>query len=158
MKTTALLRLYRPWHGSLSSGNYICAMKKRNSFIPLLLLGLIFVAFLIRRWNEPREKEAFDRHPSSLVYTKHALCRMDCRQISKEEIGEIMEKGAINFNRSNRRDQPCPTFALQGRTTSGEFIRVIFAQCPTETKVVTCYNLEEEFNCHCPGDENKKFR
>lgn len=80
---------------------------------------------------------------------------MDCRHISKEEISEIMENGAINFNRSNRKDQPCPTFALQGRTTSGEKIRVIFAQCFSETKVITCYNLEEDFACDCPGDENK---
>lgn len=131
-------------------------MKKRTAFVPIFLLVLVFVAFLIRRWNEPKEKEAFDRHPASVVYTKHALCRMDCRHISKEEIGEIMEKGIINFNKSNRRDHPCPTFALQGQTSDGDNIRVIFAQCPSETKVITCYNLKEDFVCHCPGDENKK--
>jgi hypothetical protein len=132
-------------------------MKKRNAFIPLFLLCLVFVAFLVRRWNEPKTKEAFDRHPPALVYSKHALCRMACRRISKEEIAEIMEKGVINFNRSDRHDRPCPTFALQGRTSDGDNIRVIFAQCPSETKVVTCYNLEKDFLCHCPGDENKKM-
>jgi hypothetical protein len=126
-------------------------MKNRNILLIIVLLVLIFLAFIIRRWNEPVRKEAFDRRPALVSYTKHALCRMDCRKISKEEIEEIMEKGIINFNRTNRRDRPCPTFALQGRTTSGESIRVIFAQCPTETKVVTCYNLEEDFECHCPG-------
>jgi Domain of unknown function (DUF4258) len=127
-------------------------MKNRRLFFPLLLLVLIFLVFVIRRWNEPHRKEAFNREPVSLIYTKHALCRMECRGINKEEIREIMEKGIIHFNRSNRRDRPCPTFALQGRTGSGEKLRVIFAQCPTETKVVTCYNLEEEFECQCPGD------
>lgn len=132
-------------------------MKKRNAFIPLLLLSLFFVAFLVRRWNEPKQKEAFDRHPSSLVYTRHALCRMDCRHISKEEISEIMENGIINFSKSDKFDRPCPTFALQGRTSDGDDIRVIFAQCSSETKVVTCYNLKEDFVCHCPGDENKNM-
>jgi hypothetical protein len=127
-------------------------MKNRRLFFPLLLLVLIFLVFVIRRWNEPLRKEAFNRQPPSLIYTKHALCRMQCRGIDKEEIREIMEKGIINFNRSNRRDRPCPTFALQGRTSSGEKLRVIFAQCPKDTKVVTCYNLEEEFECQCPGD------
>lgn len=130
-------------------------MKKPNAFIPLFLLALVFIAFLVRRWNEPKAKEAFDRHPPSLVYTKHALCRMDCRHISKEEINEIMEKGIINFSRSDKRGRPCPTFALQGRTSDGDNVRVIFAQCPSGTKVVTCYNLGEDFVCHCPGDENK---
>ena len=81
---------------------------------------------------------------------------MDCRHISKEEINEIMQKGIINFNKSNKQDRPCPTFALQGRTDNGESIRVIFAQCPTETKVITCYNLQKDFACFCPGDEKKK--
>jgi hypothetical protein len=89
----------------------------------------------------------FDRDPAKLEYTRHALCRMDCRQISKEEIMEIMKKGIINLGKSDRRDRPCPTFALQGRTSEGDHIRVIFAQCDELTKVVTCYNLEKEFNC-----------
>jgi len=131
-------------------------MKNRRVFLPLFLLVLVFLIFIIRRWNEPERKEAFDRTPRSLVYTKHALCRMDCRQIDKDEISEIMSKGIINFNKSNRYDRPCPTYALQGRTSSGENIRVIFAQCDNQTKVITCYNLEEEFECYCPGDEKKR--
>jgi len=127
-------------------------MKSRNQLIALVLLVMLFVVFMIRRWNEPVKKEAFDRTPANLTYTRHALCRMACRQIDKDEIREIMTNGIINFNRSNRRDRPCPTFALQGKTSSGERLRVIFAQCAGETKVVTCYNLEEDFACDCPGD------
>ena len=127
-------------------------MKKSRATLSLILVLLLLVVFIYRRWHEPFGREAFDRHPSHLYYTKHALCRMDCRHISKEDINEIMEKGIINFNKSNRRDRPCPTFALQGETNDGEKLRVIFAQCGDETKVVTCYNLEEDFECHCPGD------
>jgi len=130
-------------------------MKKRNAFVPIFLLFLVFLAFLVRRWNEPKRKEAFDRHPPHLIYTNHARCRMDCRHITSEEIGEVMEKGIINFYKSNGNDKPCPIFALQGTTSGGESIRVIFAQCQAETKVITCYNLKKDFSCHCPGDENK---
>ncbi|HYO22428.1 MAG TPA: DUF4258 domain-containing protein [Flavisolibacter sp.] len=132
-------------------------MSRRTS-IPAVILILLFAVFMIRRWNEPVRKEAFDRHPALVKYTQHALCRMDCREIDKNEIKEIMEKGVINFSKSNRRDRPCPTFALQGRTSGGENIRIIFAQCATETRVVTCYNLEEDFECYCPGDEKKNYR
>lgn len=133
-------------------GNLFSAMKNNNVIISVALLLLIFVVFIIRRFNEPLAKETFDRHPKALIYTKHALCRMDCRHIDGGEIKEIMEKGSINFNKSNKRDQPCPTFAVQGRTAGGESIRVIFGQCDNETKVITCYNLDEDFECHCPGD------
>lgn len=67
----------------------------------------------------------------------------------------IMKKGIINFSKSNRTGRPCPTYALQGVTPDGESLRVVFAQCDEETKVVTCYNLKKDFNCYCPGDENK---
>ena len=131
---------------------------KRRAIVPLLLLAAAFLAFIIRRWNEPVRKEAFDRTPAKLVYTTHALCRMECREIDQSEIGEIMEKGIINFNKSNLRDRPCPTLALQGRTTSGESLRIIFAQCGAETKVVTCYNLEEDFACSCPGERSRNAK
>jgi hypothetical protein len=122
---------------------------KRATYTLIIVLVLLFV-FIWQRWLEPRMREAFERHPSHLYYTKHALCRMNCRHISSEDINEIMHKGVIIFNKSNRWARPCPTFALQGQTSEGENIRVIFAQCDKETKVVTCYNLREEFECNCP--------
>ena len=115
---------------------------------------LLFVA--IYKWRtEPKPREAFDRTPTELIFTKHALCRMDCRQITKREIGEIIKKGAINFNKSNKRGRPCPTYALQARTGDGQYVRAIFAQCDRTTKVITCYDLERDFVCDCPGDEQK---
>lgn len=133
-------------------------MKPASVIFSLLVVLGFFLVFILKRWKEPPQHELFDRHPAQLYYTKHALCRMDCRHISKEEITEIMNKGTINLNKSNRTDRPCPTFALQGRTSSGENLRVVFAQCSNETKVVTCYNLEQDFECRCPGDENKTPR
>jgi hypothetical protein len=127
-------------------------MKKSRATLSLIIVLLLLFVFVYKRWQEPVRHEAFDRHPAHLYYTKHALCRMDCRNITKDEINEIMHKGIINFNKSFRNDRPCPTFALQGQTSDGDKLRVIFAQCSDETKVVTCYNLEQDFECHCPGD------
>ena len=131
-------------------------MKRRNRLLPFIILAIAFLIFIIRRWNEPVAKEAFDRKPKSLVYTKHALCRMDCQHISKEEIEDLVAHGSINFNKSKKRDTPCPTFALQGTTGKGESIRVIFGQCAGVTKVITCYNLKKDFECHCPGDGTER--
>ncbi|MBA2746160.1 MAG: DUF4258 domain-containing protein [Flavisolibacter sp.] len=125
-------------------------MKPRNVIYSLLAV-IAMLALAINVWrNEPKRKEAFDRTPEQLAYTKHAKCRMECREITEEEIREVLEKGMILFNRSNRNDKPCPTFALQRRTSKGASLRVIFAQCNRETRVVTCYNLEKEFSCDCP--------
>jgi hypothetical protein len=80
---------------------------------------------------------------------------MGCRHISQSDIAQIMENGIINLNKSDRYGRPCPTYALQGFTKDGRDLRIIFAQCNTDTRVITCYNLKEDFECHCPGDELK---
>src|SRR6478609_8308431 len=102
----------------------------------IVLIGLGF--FFLRLWQEPKKREIFDRHPSRLTYTKHALCRMECWHVSKDDIGEIMEKGIIIFNRSNRNSRPCPSFVMQGIASSGQHLRVLFQQCKGETWVVNC--------------------
>jgi hypothetical protein len=133
-------------------------MKPRNVWYSLLIVVALLALAINALRHEYRPKESFDRHPGHLVYSKHARCRMDCRQISEADVQEIMEKGIINFNKSDRYDRPCPTFALQGKTSDGEQLRIVFAQCSSETKVVTCINLKKESECHCPGDENKYKR
>lgn len=132
-------------------------------FLIILALAVIFVS----KWKGVEEiadpqtsvrKRGFDRRVSTLEYTQHALCRMNCRKISKSDIQDIMLSGEINYAKTDVNDKPCPTYALQGYTNDGQRIRVIFAQCQTKTKVVTCYDLEKDFECHCPGDEKKSKR
>ena len=129
-------------------------MKTRGATYSMIIVVILIFIFILQKTREPLRKEAFDRDPPSLEYTRHARCRMECRDISEADISEIMQKGIINFGMSNRSDKPCPTFALQGETSSGEKIRIIFAQCQKETRVVTCYNLRENPACDCPGDRD----
>jgi hypothetical protein len=126
-------------------------MKPKNVIFSLCLILVVLAIVVSRIQHEPKAREAFDRHPATIQYTDEALCYMNCRNISKEDIIEIMQKGIINFSKSDRAAKPCPVLALQGRTTGGESLRVIFAQCREETKVVSCYNLKRHFECDCPA-------
>ena len=130
-------------------------MKPRNLIAVLFLLLLVFGYFLLKRWQEPAAREALNRHPAHFYFTRHARCRMACRHISEEDIRDIVDHGVLNLAKSETRGRPCPTLAVQGETDEGESIRVILAQCPDETRIITCYNLRREFACQCPGDERK---
>lgn len=94
----------------------------------------------------------FDRRVSYLEYTKHARCRMECRDITQAEVQDVMKKGAVNYRKSNVKGHPCPTYAVEGYTPDQQHVRIVFAQCDQSTKVVTCIDLEKEWQCHCPGD------
>ena len=133
-------------------------MKPKSVVYTLLCVLFLLLLAMNQSRLEPKKREPFGRQPGKLAYTGQALCVMDCRGISKEQIAEIMEKGIIHFNRSDRRARPCPIYALQGRTAGGAYIRVLFEQCPGETSVVNCYNLEEERSCSCSGNLSKQNR
>lgn len=84
-----------------------------------------------------------------LVFTKHAKCRMGCREISKSEVEAILKNGRVNYNKSDENDQPCPSYALEGQTNDGQTVRIVFADCNNATKVITAIDLKNNYNCSC---------
>lgn len=154
-------------------------MKKALPYI--FLIGLVIVALIVKRFrsiDEPPTKKTstrsstsnradnksttvdrdrgFDRRVSYIEYTTHAKCRMKCRKITQEEVKDIMQNGEINYNKSDLNDRPCPSYALEGYTEKdNQHVRIVFGQCNEKTKVITCIDLDNDFECHCPGDEKK---
>jgi Domain of unknown function (DUF4258) len=153
-------------------------MKKAFPYILILVLGLAL--YLLRNHSKqdsandknedtrrnPKENtkpnrnvnrdHGFDRTISAVDYTQHARCRMDCRHITQEEVMDILKNGTINYRKSFAGGKPCPTYALEGNTQKdNQHVRIVFAQCDTRTKVVTCIDLDNDFSCHCPGDDKK---
>ena len=139
--------------------------KRRNERLIIylvMLIALVLAAwFLSRKTFKPEVKEqpavrvsvnsrGFKRQTDFLEYTRHARCRMDCRNITEDEVEEIMLVGSVNYRKSNIKAKPCPVYALEGRTEDdNQHVRIIFAQCNEKTKVVTCIDLENEFKCAC---------
>lgn len=131
----------------------IC-MKPRNVVYSLLFILILFGVAIIKRWQEPRRGELFNRSTERVVYTKFALCRMNCQYIIKNDVEDIMKAGIINLNKSDRRYKPCPTYALQGRTKRGSYLRIVFAQCDVITNIISCVDVEKSFTCNCGGRKN----
>lgn len=146
--------------------------KKWLPFILIIILAVILV-FVRRAQNQdepgkkkdrqtttdpassPDRNRGFDRRISYIEYTQHAKCRMECRKISQAEVEEIMRDGKVNYKKSDLQDRPCPTYALEGITKDNQRVRIVFAQCDLKTKVVTCIDLDTDWECHCPGDDDK---
>lgn len=130
-----------------------------NSNIVLLLLiaGALFVynAFIKKDGGLSVDTQAENYVNAllldeELVYTKHAKCRMDCRKIDKSEVEDILRNGKVNWNKTRKDDQPCPSYALEGVTKDGQTVRIVFADCNNATKVVTTIDLKNDYDCYCP--------
>ncbi|MBL7726752.1 MAG: DUF4258 domain-containing protein, partial [Dinghuibacter sp.] len=86
-------------------------------------------------------EQGFIRRPAQLNYSKHARCRMGCRHIDGDEVSEILASGTINVHKSDMRAQPDPRYALEGTTRDNQKIRVIVAQGPRSSTIVTVIDL-----------------
>ncbi len=100
--------------------------------------------------NEVNRNRGFDRRVSYIEYTAHGRCRMQCRKISQAEVKEVMQRGKINYNKSDVKAKPCPEYALEGTTSDNQRVRIVFAQCDTKSKVITVIDLNKEWTCDCP--------
>lgn len=96
-----------------------------------------------------RDREGLNREAAKLVYSKHARCRMGCRQIDEQEVVDILRNGVINYAKSDLRGNPDPKYAVEGLTRDGQKVRIIFAQSPRGVVVVTVIDLKNEWRCDC---------
>lgn len=82
-----------------------------------------------------------------LDYTRHARCRMDCRKIDEGEVEAILKRDGVLDPDRSRSDGACPSHALEGRTRDGQQVRVVYAACADETRVVTVIDLDTDWPC-----------
>ena len=90
----------------------------------------------------------FDPH-ASLVLTRHARCRMDCRHITIKEIHEILDSGTINYSKSEPDARPDPKYAMEGFTSERQHLRIILAPEGGKLVIITCMELGVEWACSC---------
>ena len=124
---------------------------KRNTLTSVLFIILVLI-LVIKGFDgfSPTEshRQPF-KNISHLILTKHAKCRMECRDITEEEIKEILHDGNINYMKSNLNDERGPTYALEGYSHEHQHLRIVFSPKKEEMVVVTCIDLDKEAECDC---------
>ena len=154
-------------------------MRVNKKWAPYILIALMLITIVVikqcKNSNEPVPKpkvtnndkpkdpatnptdrdKGFDRRTALLEYSNHAKCRMQCRKISQVEVEEIMRDGKINYTKSDLQNARCPRYAVEGVTNDDQRVRIVYAQCNESTTVVTVIDLETDFKCSCPGDDDK---
>ncbi len=127
-------------------------MKSSGNRFIILFLSIWLISCTGKPSSERHESIAFSSaviDTLDLIYTKHAKCRMDCREVTKNEVVEIVTGNRINVKKSDYNDKPCPTIAYEGRSSDGQLLRVVIADCNPRDKVVTVIDLETDFKCDC---------
>lgn len=133
-------------------------LKRYAPYIVLLAAGLLcYFVFKNQRGSTTkaeteiytdavRANEGFTRTPDSIIYTKHARCRMACRYITEPEVKEILETGKVN-ERKIEEDDRGKTYPLEGRTKDDKMLRVVVAPKRNNIVVVTVIDLDKNWPC-----------
>lgn len=134
---------------------------KGNTATLVIMLLLLAIVFGIKKCKELKQSypertttsTEGDWRNHKLVYTKHARCRMACRDISETEIEYIVVNGIVNEEKSKEANDEatghCPTYALEGNTKDGQHVRIVYGACDKITKVITAIDLGAAHECDC---------
>ncbi len=128
---------------------------KKKRFTGYLIILLISCGLYLAYYSsdplreQPGKESSFNRTLTPLIYTQHARCRMNCRHISDSEVKEILQKGKINYSKSDLQAKPDPKYALEGVTHDNQHVRIIFAPSKKGMAVITCIDMNEEWKCNC---------
>jgi len=118
-------------------------MKKLLLIVSLLMFIASFISC-----NNPASD--FNRNPSYIHYSKHARCRMGCRHIDESEVKEILDRGNINFSKSDLNEDSChKRYVLEGTSHDDQKIRIIVAECNDDLTVITVIDLGRDWPCEC---------
>ena len=140
-------------------------MKKAAPYIILVVLAVVAIAIRnCSTTSNPSTKKTtktvetnvrgLNRNPANINYSKHAKCRMNCRQISEAEVVDILRNGTINYKKSDLKGADCnKKYAVEGISKDAQKLRIIFAPCSNEVTVITCIDLGKEWECGCEGDD-----
>lgn len=132
-------------------------MSKSWNTYRLIILVVIIIGFFISRTFFQKDhgpgirplRVELNRNIDNFILTRHAKCRMECRDITEEEIKEILHDGNINYMKSNLNDERGATYALEGYSHKHQHLRIVFAPKKDEMVIVTCIDLDKDWQCDC---------
>ena len=140
-------------------------MNKKKAIPYIFLIGIAILLLVLKKCKNNsstktdrnttvKEQRGLNRNPAQINYSKHAKCRMDCRHIDETEVKDILKNGTINYRKSELNGADCrKKYAVEGVSKDKQHLRIIFAPCQDEVTVVTCIDIDTQYECHCEGDE-----
>ncbi len=131
---------------------------KNKSYPFLILIAAALLFFFVKKNQRGRQPGritvnavkddyfALRSGNKAINYSRHARCRMDCRNIDESEVKEILATGEINYSKEQESEKGV-TFPLEGITHDGQHVRIVFAPKEKEIVVVTAIDLDKDWPC-----------
>lgn len=130
--------------------------RKINTGVLIIIIAVILVFVLLKifpfsPWEIHLNTDADHslRDTSHIILTKHAKCRMDCRHITFREVKEVLIYGVENNSKRRTGSRGDETHAIEGYSSDRQHVRVVVASVKNELVIITCIDLDREWQCDC---------
>lgn len=125
-------------------------MRLKNKWFPYiaLLLAIAFFAWIKYHQRGKGPENKIEINAAQLSYSKHARCRMECRQIDESEVREVLANGKMDNSRTRTTNEGT-SYAVEGITHDDQRVRVVYSPHNENTVIVTVIDLDKEWPCNC---------
>jgi len=145
-----LVKKYLPFIILIAAALLLFFIKqKQRGHRPYVDVNAITVPAVTPAADTSMEVLPINRNAASIIYSRHARCRMACRFIDESEVKEILATGKLNVSKIQK-DNRGTTYPLEGVTHDKQNVRIVFAPKTSGTvEVVTCIDLDTDWPCDC---------
>ncbi|MCZ2357600.1 MAG: DUF4258 domain-containing protein [Bacteroidia bacterium] len=92
--------------------------------------------------KDPSDNKLINIRNKEIKLTKHAQCRMKCRNINIGDVKTVLKKGRLNTKKSKLTANP-PVYALEAASNNRK-IRLVFADYANFVRVITVINRDQK--------------
>lgn len=117
-----------------------------------VLLGLLAVSVIYKGkgCKMPGSLKMEELAAQKLSYTSTGECIMQCRNITEEEIKQVLKGGKVNYDKSDVHAKPYPIYDVEGKTVTGKELSIIIADIDTTSSMISAVDLKQTIDtCKC---------
>lgn len=117
-----------------------------------VILGVIAVYFMFGNRDFqcsyfPNDRVLNDLRSKELVFSETAECTKTCLKLDSNDVHQILVAGAVSFNESEPRKEPCGEYELVTKLPDDREIRARFLNCDSTATVL--WFKKEGTDCGC---------
>ncbi len=128
--------------------------KRLRTYLVGVGLGLVLVFIFfgdrdLTSWT-PSGRILITIDSSEQMISPMAICQLECLDIDKSKLPEILDLADINYSESNTRKEPCPIYFLESKSEySDTQLNLVWEVCEFEEKVKLISITDPNESCEC---------
>jgi len=103
-----------------------------------LLMGSLLVSVITkgRACQMPGTVKLQELYSQYIAYDEKALCKMQCVNMDKEELQQLLKTGDIDYGKSEANAKPCQKFVVESKNKKRLEVFIMINDCDTASRVV----------------------